>query len=152
METSNLAREDDIESAADAAGPKALPKSKNRQARIPPEGPDLFVPGWFRAEELRELRGAPLSVLLSLVSHADSKGLTFPGVDLQMHETGYGRAAVKNGRAKLEKAGWVRVVQHRNNKTGLFGRKIYQLAWKLKLPVDVEAESTEPGSGKPGFG
>jgi hypothetical protein len=97
--------------------------------KILPEQPRPFLPNWIRSL-LPELKGAPLSVLCSYISHANRSGIAWPAIPTLCRETGYGHCAVDAARAFLVQAGILRRLgQEFNN--GRRGKTKFQLTWHI---------------------
>lgn len=87
-----------------------------------------FIPAWLR-KILRDLKGAPISVLVAYGSFANRGGCAFPSIQTLCQVTGYGLESVKTARrVLLEKGLLSEVGQERSG--GRFGRKIFRLGWK----------------------
>jgi hypothetical protein len=67
----------------------------------------------FRKRALSTLKGAKLSVFLCLALHVDRHGMSKPGIEAIMRETGYSRGVVCNALDKLEALGLVTKVSTR---------------------------------------
>jgi Helix-turn-helix domain len=88
---------------------------------------DLFVSARFRTEELRELKGPALSVLLAYRSHANAQGFAWPSLGALAKTTGYGINAVKAARRKLIATGYLIPVEQMRD-GGEFGRKVFKVS------------------------
>jgi Helix-turn-helix domain len=88
---------------------------------------DLFVSARFRTEELRELKGPALSVLLAYRSHANAQGVAWPSLGALAKTTGYGINAIKAARRKLISSGYLIPVEQMRE-GGKFGRKFFKVS------------------------
>jgi hypothetical protein len=97
--------------------------------KILPDQPRPFLPNWIRSI-LPGLKGAPLAVLCSYISHANRSGISWPAIATLCRETGYGHCAVDAARAFLVEAGILnRLGQEFNN--GRRGKTKFQLTWHI---------------------
>jgi hypothetical protein len=97
--------------------------------KILPDQPRPFLPNWIRSI-LPGLKGAPLAVLCSYISHANRSGISWPAIATLCRETGYGHCAVDAARAFLVQAGILnRLGQEFNN--GRRGKTKFQLTWHI---------------------
>ena len=80
----------------------------------------------FRDKALRELKGAPLSVLLCIGLHAGKDGKAWPSLDTIADETGYDRKTVQRAIRTLVSRGFVSKVQRRLPE-GVFRSNLYRL-------------------------
>ncbi|MEW6557197.1 MAG: helix-turn-helix domain-containing protein [Elusimicrobiota bacterium] len=102
----------------------------------------------FRNEQLRELKGAALSVLLCMGLHANEKGECWVSNKTIMEETGYALQAIKKAKKFLEDKKYLHRSQRR--KEGRFTTSIYVLFSPLvenqptvEAPL-VEKDTTVP--------
>ncbi len=83
------------QAAAQAASPKnSRPESAAWKARLRPTDIYIKLKTSFRERALRRLKGAKLSVFMSLILHMDAGGTTAPGIERIMRETGHARGTV----------------------------------------------------------
>lgn len=74
----------------------------------------------------RSLAGGPLSVWIWIADHSNEKGVAWPGMALLAKETGLDRSSVIRAVGKLERAGYVEVLQ----RGGLGRSNTYRLTYK----------------------
>jgi hypothetical protein len=98
------------------------PHSNPNPNKPPSKERDLFVPSEFREQQLADLKGSPLSVLLAYKSYANKDGVAWPSLRTLAKVTGYGIDAVKAARKKLVETGRLIPVEQ-NREHGKFGRK-----------------------------
>ena len=85
---------------ASQVGAQAAPARDNRpdsaawKAKLQPTDIYIKLKTSFRERALRRLKGAKLSVFMSLILHMDAGGITAPGIERIMRETGHARGTV----------------------------------------------------------
>jgi len=129
-------------SEGDAAPPEAAreeerPAAERGQAVL---GCYIRLKTAFRQRALAELKGAPLSVFLSLALHLDADSMASPGIETIMRETGYSRRAVCSALAKLESLG---LVTKRARYHAATGYAVNGYAWFGRRPAPVLWGETE---------
>jgi len=130
------------EAETDAAPPEAAreeerPAADRGQAVL---GCYIRLKTAFRQRALAELKGAPLSVFLSLALHLDADSMASPGIETIMRETGYSRRAVCSALAKLESLG---LVTKRARYHAATGYAVNGYAWFGRRPAPVLWGETE---------
>ena len=81
----------------------------------------------FREQQLAQLKGAPISVFLSLALHIGEEGRSYPSISLICKETGYNKDTVFQALSKLEFMGYIARKQKTDPETKQFKSNIYQL-------------------------
>ena len=121
----------------------------------------------MRERDLRELRGAPLSVYIGIASHMNWDGESFSSLETLSRETSYGRRRVEEALHFLKERGFITPVRARRghstvyqvnhwfsigkNGTGaVFGKAgALECTWKkTRLPPNFGRRSKKKSGGK----
>jgi len=92
----------------------------------------------FRENQLAQLKGPPLSVLMCLALHIGERGLCNPSISLICKETGFNRDTVFKSLKKLEFMGYIARRQKTDTETKQFKSNVYQL-----FPKSVKFKAKE---------
>jgi DNA-binding transcriptional MocR family regulator len=112
------------------------PQSTSKSRRKP------FVPSWVR-EILADLKGAPVSVWIAYLSHADKDGLAWPSNKSLARTTGYSETTVKKAKKYLIARGLL-CADGQSRNGGKFGRKKFRAVTEgKKLDHGTEGKFTE---------
>jgi len=112
------------------------PQSTSKSRRKP------FVPSWVR-EILADVKGAPVSVWIAYLSHADKDGLAWPSNKSLARTTGYSETTVKKAKKCLIAHGLL-CADGQSRDGGKFGRKKFRAVTEgKKLDHGTEGKFTE---------
>lgn len=123
------------------------PQSTSKSRRKP------FVPSWVR-EILADFKGAPVSVWIAYLSHADKDGLAWPSNKSLARTTGYSETTVKKAKKYLITRGLL-CADGQSRDGGKFGRKKFRAVTEGKkmdvhqMDVDKVAQEGSPSKGSP---
>jgi hypothetical protein len=106
---------------------------------------------------LPQMKGAPLSVYITLCAHADAEGVCYPGIKRIMTLTGYEKDAVFRALTKLIKLGVIERTRRRTEKGDLDSNLYRILLTEVEGGSSVEAttqvrKSDYPSSAKASTG